>query len=210
MTAPQSILSIESVSVSPAPHRRVRAVVNISGYQVRVSILLHDDGPGATVVEDPWLLYWQVIPHQLVMRAMMRIGRGEVLSLPVDFGAEVGRMNPPFRLPGSMPNEPNGVDDVDVQMLSFARRGSSPARVDAKVRLDGRCLDVEAEVYAATGRPSAYRFFNKSVSDLTAAQYAALCRVLTKKVIRSIERARERAQRRRRKRQDRVDNAHGS
>jgi len=194
-------LILESVSVTRGPRRHVRAVVSISGYKVIVEIVLDDHGNGVTLEQDPWLLYEQLIPHQLIIRTLSRIGRGDSLALPIDFGAEVRRMTPPFRLPGALAQEPNGIEDVDVKVLKFAREGVSPARVNANIRVDGRLLTIEAEVYAATGRPSAFRFFGKSVSDLTPRQYAALCRVVSRQLILSIERARERASRRRLRRQ---------
>jgi hypothetical protein len=180
------LLLLDAVERDPEVPKRLVGVVLAGGHRLRIVLDFHrDDLRSAEYVEVPWLLALHEPSQRAVVSTLFLIDAGETVSLPRDLSAEVQDADPPC--PWQPLDEQSraaldaAADRVAVVVRHVERSCSSPPTVKARLELDGRPIEVDAEVYAEEGAVPILRWMaGTNPAELTPAQRRAIQRVLLK------------------------------
>jgi len=175
---------LEAVDRDPEVPARLVGVVRAGGHQLRIVLDFHRGDPRfAEYVELPRLLALHEPSQRAVVLALARIDAGETVLLPLDLSAEAQKADAPC--PWQPLDEQSraaldaAADRVTVVVQHAERSGSSPHRVKARLEVDGRPIEVDAEVYAEEGAVPILRWMaGTDPAELTPAQRRAVQRVL--------------------------------
>jgi hypothetical protein len=183
-SAAPPLLLLEAVERDPEVATRLIGKVRAGGHRLRIVLDFHrGDLRYAEYVEFPWLLALHEPSRRAVVSALARIDEGKTVLLPRDLSAEVRQAEEPC--PWQPLDEQSraaldaAADRVAVVVRHAERSSSCPPRVQAWLELDGRSIEVDAEIYAEEGAVPIVRYMaGTDPAELTPAQRRATQRVL--------------------------------
>lgn len=183
--SPLPLLALDQVERHPEVPTQLVGIVRFGGHRLRVVLDFARSSLGVIEhVDMPKLLAMHEPSQRAVISAMTRIADGEAVPLPCDLTGEIAHSDPPFPLQPLDEQSRQRLDaaaaQVDLEVCEVERSGSEPERVRARLVLDGRPLEVEAELYAAPGAIPVMRWIaGPPLDELNAAQRHAIHRALS-------------------------------
>lgn len=163
---------------------RLIGSLRAGGHRLRIVLDFgRRDLGAAEYVETPWLLEMHQPSQRAVVSTLFRIDAGEAVPLPYDLSDTVRGADPPSPWQPlddeSRERLAAAADQVDLKVLAIEKSRSQPSRVKARLELDGRPVEVDAEVYAEQGTVPLLRWMGGiDPADLTPAQRYAIQRAL--------------------------------
>lgn len=178
------LLVLEAVDRDPEVPARLIGKVRAGGHRLRIVLDFHrGDLNYAEYIEDPWLLTLHEPSRRAVVSTLARIEGGETVLLPRDLSAEVRLADKPC--PWQPLDEQSqaaldaAADRVAILVQHAERSNTCPPRVQAQLQLDGRPIEIDAEIYAEEGAVPIVRYMGgTNPTKLTPAQRRAIQRVL--------------------------------
>ena len=183
-TSPIELLVADDVRRDAQDKQRVIGEFRVGGHPVRAVLDFGRRDLGLIeYVELPALLASHVPSERAAVRLMSKVYDGEAFEFPLDLSEEVRRESPPS------PFEPMSEEAraaleaeakrVRLELLEVERDAEAPARLAAKLRLEGEPLELEVELHAGPRRVPLMRWLKGPAPEsLSAAERYAILRAL--------------------------------
>ena len=179
------LLVVDDIRRDPLKEWLVEARIRLSGHPLRVA-LEFESAPEflgfASYVDMPWMLEAHVPSQKAVIALIKSFHKGDQVDLPVDLSEQIACSDPPspFRFDPDKDKDGRVLPEdaaLELDLGELRHTGTYPAVFQGVIRINGKPIEMDVQLYAGPGRVPAMRTLRCS-PKLTAAESSAIWRRL--------------------------------